>query len=136
MKNIHRFLLGLCALPIIACSPKTGNGEVFYTLKNDAGMQVKVTPFGGRITSVILPDRDGVERDIVLGFDRVEDYYPENHLSDFGVMPTASPGRSSPSTAGNTASRPTTTATASTEARPAGSTVRMKWSTPTRATSG
>ncbi len=85
MKNIHRFLLGLCALPIIACSPKTGNGEVFYTLKNDAGMQVKVTPFGGRITSVILPDRDGVERDVVLGFDRVEDYYPENHLSDFGA---------------------------------------------------
>ncbi len=85
MKNINRILLGLCALPILACSHKSGDGNAFYVLKNDAGMQVSVTNFGGRITSVIVPDRDGVGRDVVLGFDRVEDYYPENNRTDFGA---------------------------------------------------
>ncbi len=85
MKNIYRILLGLCALPIIACSDKTEEGDAFYTLKNDAGMEVTITNFGGRISSVLVPDRDGVKRDVVLGFDKVEDYYPENHKSDFGA---------------------------------------------------
>jgi len=85
MHNINRILLGLCALPILACSHKTEAGDAFYTLKNDAGMQVRVTNFGGRISSIIVPDRDGVLRDVVLGFDKVEDYYPENHQSDFGA---------------------------------------------------
>ena len=60
MKNIYRILLGLCALPIIACSDKTEEGDAFYTLKNDAGMEVTITNFGGRISSVLVPDRDGV----------------------------------------------------------------------------
>lgn len=85
MKDIHRILLGLCALPILACSPGTEKGDTFHILKNDAGMQVTVTNFGGRISSVTVPDRDGVKRDVVLGFDKVEDYYPENHLTDFGA---------------------------------------------------
>ncbi len=85
MKHLNRILLGLCALPIIACSPKTETGDAFYTMKNDAGMEVTVTSFGGRITSILVPDRDGVKRDVVLGFDKVEDYYPENHQTDFGA---------------------------------------------------
>ena len=85
MKNINRIMLGLCALPIIACSPKTETGDAFYTMKNKAGMEVTVTNFGGRITSVVVPDRDGVKRDVVLGFDKVEDYYPQNNMSDFGA---------------------------------------------------
>ena len=85
MKNINRILLGLCALPIIACSPKTETADAVYTMKNNAGMEVSVTNFGGRITSIVIPDRDGVRRDVVLGFDKIEDYYPENHKSDFGA---------------------------------------------------
>ena len=34
MKNINRILLGLCALPIIACSPKTETADAVYTMKN------------------------------------------------------------------------------------------------------
>ena len=35
--------------------------------------------------SITVPDKDGVKRDVVLGFDKVEDYYPENNQTDFGA---------------------------------------------------
>lgn len=54
-----------------------------YTLANKAGMEVCITNFGGRIVSVMVPDRDGVMRDVVLGFDKVADY--QNVPSDFGA---------------------------------------------------
>lgn len=57
----------------------------FYTLKNAAGMEVTVTNFGGRITKVLVPDKDGNFQDVVLGFDNVEDYFPFNNTSDFGA---------------------------------------------------
>lgn len=49
--------------------------EVFlYTLKNASGMQVKITNFGGRITSIEVPDRDKKMGDVVLGFENVSGY--------------------------------------------------------------
>jgi aldose 1-epimerase len=49
--------------------------EVFlYTLRNASGMQVKITNFGGRITSIEVPDRDRKMGDVVLGFDNVSGY--------------------------------------------------------------
>ena len=56
-----------------------------YTLSNAAGMEVCITNYGGRIVSVMVPDRDGVFRDVVLGFDSVQDYFPENNATDFGA---------------------------------------------------
>ena len=46
-------------------------------------MEVCITNFGGRIVSVMVPDKDGNMRDVVLGFDSIQDYikYP----SDFGA---------------------------------------------------
>ena len=54
-----------------------------YTLKNAAGMEVCVTNFGGRIVSVMVPDKEGTMRDVVLGFDNITDY--QNVPSDFGA---------------------------------------------------
>ena len=62
-----------------------GDSTALYTLTNANGMEVCVTNFGGRIVSVSVPDRDGVFRDVVLGFDSIADYFPENNLSDFGA---------------------------------------------------
>lgn len=54
-----------------------------YTLKNANGMEVCVTNFGGRIVSIMVPDKQGVMRDVVLGFDSIADYI---HVpSDFGA---------------------------------------------------
>lgn len=56
-----------------------------YTLTNDKGMEVCVTNFGGRIVSIMVPDKDGVMQDVVLGFDKASDYFPCNNATDFGA---------------------------------------------------
>lgn len=55
---------------------KTPAGETIhlYTLGNDVGMVVKVTNFGGIITSILVPDRSGKVVDVVLGFDDFQGY--------------------------------------------------------------
>ena len=61
------------------------NGEKtdLFVLKNKNKMEVCVTNFGGRIVSVMVPDKDGNMKDVVLGFDSIQDYikYP----SEFGA---------------------------------------------------
>ena len=54
-----------------------------YVLKNAAGMEVCITNFGGRIVSVMVPDKNGKMQDVVLGFDSIADYI--NVPSDFGA---------------------------------------------------
>lgn len=54
-----------------------------YKLKNGNGMEVCVTNFGGRIVSVMVPDKNGKMKDVVLGFDSIADYI--NIPSDFGA---------------------------------------------------
>ena len=56
-----------------------------YTLCNAHGMTAEITNLGGRVVSLVVPDKDGIPRDVVLGFENVEDYLPENHRSDFGA---------------------------------------------------
>ncbi len=56
-----------------------------YTLTNKAGMEVSITNFGGRIVSVMVPDKKGEYKDVVLGFDKIQDYFPENNQTDFGA---------------------------------------------------
>lgn len=82
---------------MIACTPKTQSslnpadfqdmvGEKqtsLYTLTNSKGMRVDITNYGGRIVSIMVPDRNGKMQDVVLGFDNVKDY--ENIPSDFGA---------------------------------------------------
>lgn len=65
----------------------TVNGvqTALYTLVNASGMEVCITNYGGRIVSIMVPDRDGVPHDVVLGFDNVTDYFPENNATDFGA---------------------------------------------------
>jgi aldose 1-epimerase len=45
-----------------------------YTLTNDKGMTVKITNFGGIVTSIVTLDRDGKPGNVVLGYDNLEDY--------------------------------------------------------------
>lgn len=51
------------------------NGEnvSLYTLSN-GDMEVCITNYGGRIVSLMVPDRDGTLRDVVLGHDNIRDY--------------------------------------------------------------
>ena len=64
---------------------RNGKSTALYTLSNEAGMEVCITNFGGRLVSIMVPDRDGEFRDVILGFDNVRDYFPENNQTDFGA---------------------------------------------------
>lgn len=60
-----------------------GQTTDLYVLTNKNGMEVCLTNFGARIVSAIVPGKDGELRDVVLGFDSIQDYikYP----TDFGA---------------------------------------------------
>ncbi|MDE7115122.1 MAG: galactose mutarotase [Muribaculaceae bacterium] len=62
-----------------------GDSTALITLSNASGMEVCVTNYGGRIVSIMVPDKNGEFKDVVLGFDSVGAYTPEINKSDFGA---------------------------------------------------
>ncbi len=58
-----------------------GRAAELYTLSNASGMSVGVMTLGAAITSLTVPDRDGVQDDVVLGFDN-----PQSYLSEPGYI--------------------------------------------------
>ena len=50
------------------------DSTALYVLKNEAGMEVCFTNFGGRIVSIMVPDKDGNMKDVCLGHDNISDY--------------------------------------------------------------
>ena len=60
-----------------------GRQTYLFVLKNTNGMEVCITNFGGRIVSIMVPDKEGIMRDVVLGFDSIQDYV--NHPNNFGA---------------------------------------------------
>lgn len=67
---------------------KTSDGqEVFlYTLKNSAGMEVKITNYGGTVTSIKVMDRNKKFDDVVLGFDKLAGYTQKLNTAYFGAL--------------------------------------------------
>lgn len=95
-------LVGLSTLMLMACQQKPDKVSTLsgldpvkfstevnhsqtnlYTLKNKSGMEVCITNFGGRIVSIMVPDKDGKMQDVVLVFDNIDDYI--RIPSDFGA---------------------------------------------------
>jgi len=99
MKHLATIAAIAAAAALTACNnmtlsgldPKDFEGEyegkatALYTLTNENGVEVCLTNFGGRIVSIMVPDMNGNLQDVVLGFDRITDYFPENNKSDFGA---------------------------------------------------
>jgi aldose 1-epimerase len=53
----------------------TAGAEVYlYTLTNELGYEVSIINYGGAITALKAPDRNGVFGDIVLGYETLDDY--------------------------------------------------------------
>ena len=61
-----------------------GTPVEMFTLKNAAGVEVRAITYGGIITSLRVPDRGGRLDDIVLGFDRLDDYLKDHPF--FGAI--------------------------------------------------
>lgn len=100
IKRMKRNLfLGLAAVAagfcLCACDGKTGSDNggadsltlsglnpanfatdstALYTLVGESGMEVCFTNFGGRIVSIMVPDKDGNMQDVCLGHDNIDDY--------------------------------------------------------------
>ncbi len=61
-----------------------GRAATLYTLINRNGLIAKITDFGGIITQLHAPDRDGLLADVVLGYDSVEPYLDDGTY--FGAL--------------------------------------------------
>tara|TARA_R110002124_G_scaffold49181_7_gene144490 strand:- start:571 stop:1755 length:1185 start_codon:yes stop_codon:yes gene_type:complete len=55
-----------------------------YNLKNANGVEMDVITYGGRITSLKVPNKNGEFENVVLGFDNLEDYLKDNPF--FGAL--------------------------------------------------
>ena len=106
MKNLKGILMGIgvAAAMLTACSTadkqtttisglnpaafdSTINGKktALFTLRNQNGMEVCITNYGGRVVSIVVPDKDGKPTDVVLGFDNIKQYADTlNSPSDYG----------------------------------------------------
>lgn len=51
-----------------------GEQVMLFTLTNANGMEVKITNYGGIITSVVVPDSEGNMDNVTLGFDNLDAY--------------------------------------------------------------
>lgn len=83
---MNKKTLTLCAfLPLAASAAKfsvtskpfgeiDGKPVELYTLSNESGAKVSITNYGGTVTSIVVPDKDGKMDDVVLGFDSVAEY--------------------------------------------------------------
>ncbi|WP_075591536.1 aldose epimerase family protein [Labilibacter marinus] len=90
MKQNIIVLIAVIGLGLISCSvPKNKstkeiwgeiNGEAIhlYTITNENGMVMKLTNYGGIITSVLVPDKNGNMVDVVLGYDNLQQYLDPN----------------------------------------------------------
>ena len=55
-----------------------------YELSNKNGIKVSIITYGGTITKIEVPDKDGMFDDVVLGFDNLEGYI--NNSPYFGCI--------------------------------------------------
>ncbi|QRR03673.1 aldose epimerase family protein [Dyadobacter sandarakinus] len=103
MKNLLSPMLLLACIALFSCSKNkkdetmisTISKEVFgeapdgqsvdlYTLTNANGMTVNITNYGGIITKLTAPDKNGGWTDVVLGFDSLAPYLKDSPF--FGAL--------------------------------------------------
>lgn len=63
---------------------KNGRKVDLYTLENNSGMKVEITNYGGIIVRLFVPDREDKVKDIVLGYDQLEQYLDDSNY--FGAL--------------------------------------------------
>ncbi|WP_243651192.1 aldose epimerase family protein [Hymenobacter gummosus] len=52
-----------------------GQTAQLFTLRNGRGLEVRITNYGGTVTHLLAPDKDGQPGDVVLGFDSLDGYF-------------------------------------------------------------
>src|ERR1051326_9082681 len=55
-----------------------------YTLRNKHGVEARICNYGGLVISLKVPDKNGHFDDVVLGYDKLDDYLKESPY--FGAL--------------------------------------------------
>jgi aldose 1-epimerase len=63
---------------------KDGTPVDLFTLRNAQGVEARICNYGGIVVSLKVPDRHGRLGDVVLGYDKLDDYIKNNPF--FGAM--------------------------------------------------
>lgn len=104
MENLRNMMLGagLAIAALTSCSGEKNTTESgldptafdstidgkkteLVTIRNNNGMEVCLTNYGGRVVSICVPDKDGKPTDVVLGYDNIKQYADTlNSPSDYG----------------------------------------------------
>ncbi len=66
-----------------------GRAVDLFTLENDNGMTVKITNYGGTVTSIVIPDAKGGRGGVVCGFDTLDGYFSDAYRENspyFGCL--------------------------------------------------
>ena len=76
--SLSTILLSNCSTVKVSKTPfgSTSNGTAvdLFTLENPNGMQAKITNYGGILTQLHVPDKNGKLGDVVLGYDKLSSY--------------------------------------------------------------
>lgn len=60
-----------------------------YSIKNNNGMQADVMNYGAILVNLYVPDKDGNVKDVVLGYDRLKDYFINGSCFGATIGPVA-----------------------------------------------
>ena len=61
-----------------------GKPTALFVLRNSNGAEAAITNYGGRLVSLMVPDRDGKFTDVVLGYDNINEY--TSSPGNFGAL--------------------------------------------------
>ena len=74
------------AITVQAWGGVGGKGVDLFILTNAKGMEAKITNYGGVITSVRVPGKDGTVANVVQGFDSLNDYTSIGYGGRYGAL--------------------------------------------------
>lgn len=60
-----------------------GREAQLFTITGNNGLMIQMTNYGGIITRIDMPGKDGKKANVVLGFDKLEHYLSEAYLSSY-----------------------------------------------------
>lgn len=70
---------------------KMADGKVvnMYSISNSKGFQADVINYGAILVNLFVEDKNGIKRDVVLGYDKLEDYYDNGCFFGSTIGPNA-----------------------------------------------
>jgi aldose 1-epimerase len=73
----------------MAITKKSFGNASLYSITNDNGVVAEITDYGAILVNLFLPDKNGGKVDVVLGFDKEEDYHKNADFFGAVIGPSA-----------------------------------------------